>query len=119
MREITCDYWKHIKAGHSVATGYGNDEITAPEEDGFYTLYQLADDDNNHAGWKWEMEYDEVAVRRELGIITVDEFIQLVKKFGFDSPVVTAVWNTMSANPNNADEFETVYALWATGRFSL
>ncbi len=56
MREITCDYWKHIKAGESVATGFGNDEITAPAEEGFYTLYELADSHNTHQGWKWEKE---------------------------------------------------------------
>ena len=55
---------------------------------------------------------------RKTGVITVDEFKKAVETFGFNSPVVTAIWNTMEANSNNDDEFETVYALTATGRFS-
>ena len=55
---------------------------------------------------------------RRTGVITVDDFKKAVEVFGFESPVVTAIWNTMEANPDNADEFETVYALNATGRFS-
>lgn len=54
---------------------------------------------------------------REIGIITVEEFKQAVKTFGFESPVVTAIWNTMEQNPNNQEEFETIYALWSTGKF--
>ena len=54
----------------------------------------------------------------EFGVITVDEFKKAVDVFGFNSPVVTAVWNVMHDNPYNADEFETVYALWQTGRFN-
>ena len=56
MREITCDYWQNVKAGHSIATGFGDDEITAPSEPGTYTLYELADNNNCHLGWKWEKE---------------------------------------------------------------
>lgn len=51
------------------------------------------------------------------GIITLEDFIKVVDVFGFDHPVVTAIWNTMESNPNNAEAFETVYAMWATGRF--
>lgn len=54
---------------------------------------------------------------RAIGIITVEEFKKAVEIFGFESAVVTAIWNTMESNPSNADEFETVYALWATGKF--
>ena len=52
------------------------------------------------------------------GIISVNEFKKAVEVFGFDSPVVTAIWNTMENNPANSEEFETVYALCATGRFN-
>ena len=52
------------------------------------------------------------------GIISVNEFKKAVEVFGFDSPVVTAIWNTMENNPANSEEFETVYALRATGRFN-
>lgn len=57
-------------------------------------------------------------IRKEgnMGVITVDEFKKAVEVFGFDSPVVTAIWNTMSNNPNNQEEFEIIYALHATGR---
>lgn len=53
-----------------------------------------------------------------MGIITVKDFEKAVEVFGFNSPVVTAIWNTMESNPDNAEEFETVYALNANGRFS-
>lgn len=53
----------------------------------------------------------------KIGVITVKDFEKAVKEFGFDSPVVTAIWNTMENNPNNAEEFETVYALAANGRY--
>lgn len=52
-----------------------------------------------------------------MGIITVKDFEKSVEVFGFDSPVVTAIWNTMQNNPDNAGEFETVYALNANGRY--
>lgn len=53
-----------------------------------------------------------------MGKIKVEDFVKAVMMFGFDSPVVTAIWNTMWNNPNNAEEFETVYAMWAAGRFA-
>lgn len=53
------------------------------------------------------------------GIITVDDFIKAVNVFGFKSPVVTALWNTMENNPNNNKEFETVYAMRMAGRFDI
>ena len=56
MRKITCDEWKHVKANERVATGFGDDEITAPAEEGCYTLYEIADNNNIHRGWKWERE---------------------------------------------------------------
>lgn len=65
-----------------------------------------------------ELTQDELFYEdRRLGIITVDDFKKAVETFGFGSPVVTAIWNTMINNPNNAAEFETVYALWAAGKF--
>jgi hypothetical protein len=56
MRKVTCDYWKHVKAGDSVATGYGDADITAPSEPGTYTLYELADNNNCHCGWEWRKD---------------------------------------------------------------
>ena len=53
------------------------------------------------------------------GIITVNDFIKAVNVFGFKSPVVTALWNTMENNPNNNKEFETVYAMRMAGRFDI
>jgi len=43
------------------------------------------------------------------GCISVAEFEKAVEVFGFDSPVVTAIWNTMERNENNVEEFETIY----------
>ena len=30
--------------------------FTAPAEEGYYTLYEIADNNNIHRGWKWEKE---------------------------------------------------------------
>jgi len=68
-----------------------------------------------------ELTKDELFKEEEMrkpGVITVEEFKKAVEEFGFNSPVVTAIWNTMEQNPNNAEEFETIYALNATGRFA-
>lgn len=51
------------------------------------------------------------------GVITVEEFKKAVEVFGFGNPVVTAIWNTMENDPANSEEFETVYAMWVTGKF--
>ena len=48
----------------------------------------------------------------KFGVITVEDFVKAVEVFGFESPVVTAIWNTMEANPYNREEFETVYAMY-------
>lgn len=57
MRKITIDEWKHIPAGETVENGYPvNGYCTAPAEPGFYTLYELASDENTHLGWEWEKE---------------------------------------------------------------
>lgn len=53
----------------------------------------------------------------QIGVITVEDFEKAVKEFGFNHPVCTALWNTMSNNPRNSEEFETVYAFWATGKY--
>lgn len=56
LERITLNCWKHIPAGETVWNGYPDSYMTAPEESGTYTLYQLVDDNNCHAGWKWEKE---------------------------------------------------------------
>ncbi len=48
--------YQHIKAGETVENGFPNGYCTAPKSEGLYTLYELADDSNNHMGWKWEKE---------------------------------------------------------------
>lgn len=60
------------------------------------------------------MEVNEI----KLGVITVEDFEKIVKIFGFDSPVVTAIWNTMEANPNNQNEFETIYYRRVAGKYN-
>lgn len=53
----------------------------------------------------------------KFGVITVEDFIKAVDMFGFDSTVITAIWNTMASNPYNSEEFETVYAMHMVGKF--
>jgi len=55
MEKITVDSWRHVPAGMEVDDGFGRTK-RAPEEPGFYTLYELVKEGNTHAGWKWERE---------------------------------------------------------------
>ena len=59
----------------------------------------------------------ELEGKRVKGIIPVEDFEEAVRVFGFDSPVVTAVWNTMMENPNNQEEFETIFHKYMTGKY--
>lgn len=53
-RRITVDEWKHIPAGTTIPNGYSNDYCTAPSGPAsFYTLYEVADENNCHVGWEW------------------------------------------------------------------
>lgn len=54
----------------------------------------------------------------KMGVITVEDFEKAVQAFGFNSPVVTAVWNTMANNPDNFREFEMVCFLNANGKYT-
>lgn len=56
MRKIPVQ--KNVPAGATVWNGYagGNTTCTAPADPGVYTLYELADENNCHAGWQWEKE---------------------------------------------------------------
>lgn len=59
LRKVTCSIWRHVPAGTSVPNGFGSgSDMTAPEEPGLYTLYELADEDNCHQGWQWDREPD-------------------------------------------------------------
>lgn len=56
MEKITIKgYWTNIPAKGIVASGYGY-ELQAPSEEGTYTLYQLVNKNNTHAGWQWSKE---------------------------------------------------------------
>ena len=69
MRRITLDIWSHVPAGKQVESGY-NYKLTAPNEAGFYTLYQIVDDRNCYQGWEWELNHsdgeDKKAICRNL-----------------------------------------------------
>ena len=54
----------------------------------------------------------------KLGVIEVEDFEEVVRVFGFNSPVTTAVWNTMEANPNNQEEFEIIYHRHVAGKYN-
>lgn len=56
--KITADEWKNIPAGTSVDDGFGGFQ-TAPAEAGLFTLYELVDCGNIHAGWQWERQVEE------------------------------------------------------------
>ena len=52
---------EHVPAGETVWNGYvgGETHCTAPDEPGVYTLYELADEYNCHAGWQWVKEEED------------------------------------------------------------
>ena len=56
--KITVDEWKNIPAGTSVDDGFGGFQ-TAPDEEGLFTLFELVDCSNIHAGWQWERQVEE------------------------------------------------------------
>ena len=47
---------EHVNSGETIPNGYSCGYMTAPKEQGLYTLYELADEHNCHQGWKWEKE---------------------------------------------------------------
>lgn len=53
-----------------------------------------------------------------MGKISVEEFEKAVEMFGFDSPVVTAIWNTMNRNPANRDEWEEVFDRYMAHKYT-
>lgn len=57
-------------------------------------------------------------ITTRLGVIEVKDFEKVVEIFGFEHPVVTAVWNTMEANPNNQAEFEIIYHRYVAGKYN-
>lgn len=63
---------KHVGAGETVENGYSNGYCTAPQTEGVYTLYELADEHNCHIGWKWEREY----INPDTGEIWTEEEIE-------------------------------------------
>ena len=89
-------------------------DAAVKESDGTLTPADYDDPDKLYAACKAVFGIDG---KSSIGLITVEDFEKCVKEFGFSSPVVTAVWNTMSNNPNNSEEFEAVYARWAVGRY--
>ena len=56
MQKITVDEWRYIAAGHTIYNGFGSDTCTAPKEPGIYTMYELVNDGNTHAGFTWKRE---------------------------------------------------------------
>ena len=52
---FTCEEWQHIPAGTRIDDGFGG-YLTAPEEEGFYTLYSRVSYKNTHQGFEWEKE---------------------------------------------------------------
>lgn len=56
MIKITLPQWEHIPAGGTAWNGYPGGYCTAPKEAGRYTLYEIVNPDNTHAGWEWERE---------------------------------------------------------------
>lgn len=52
-REITRDEWQEVYSGTVVETGYSGKTLTAPKEEGLWSLYEIVSEENIHLGWKW------------------------------------------------------------------
>lgn len=96
---------------------YYYQDIVADNLDALFNLINEIENKHNQKLLKEQKKKQELKEKRSKGIIPVEDFEEVVRVFGFDSPVVTAVWNTMEANPNNQDEFETVYHRHMTGKY--
>jgi hypothetical protein len=59
----------------------------------------------------------ELEEKRAKGIIPVEDFEKAAEIFGIESPVITAIWNTMMENPENQNEFETIFSKYMTGKY--
>lgn len=46
--------YMNVPSGTAVESGSG--EKTAPDTEGLYSLYEFADENHNHSGWKWELQ---------------------------------------------------------------
>lgn len=89
--------------------------------DNLETLFNLIDEIENKRKEKMSKEQkkkQELKDKRNKGIIPVEDFEEAVRVFGFDSPIITAIWNVMANNPNNQDEFETIYHKHITGKYN-
>lgn len=54
MEDLKVLVYMNVPAGATVESGAN--EKTAPTEEGLYSLYELADENHNHSGWKWELQ---------------------------------------------------------------
>lgn len=53
----THECFRHVPAGTVVGTGYSGIYVTAPSEEGMYTLWDVADTEtNSHLYFMWEKE---------------------------------------------------------------
>ena len=54
MREILIE--SGVPAGQEINTGFSGDYMTAPAEEGTYSLYEVADEHNVHVRFFWQKE---------------------------------------------------------------
>lgn len=54
MKEFKILIYVNVPSGTKVETGVG--KKAAPTAEGLYSLYELADENHNHSGWKWELQ---------------------------------------------------------------
>lgn len=59
MRNHEILLYDNVKSGETVWNGFmgGETECTAPEkpENELWSLFEIADENNNHVGWHWEL----------------------------------------------------------------
>ena len=55
-KEIWYVVEQNVAPGARVWTGYTDQYLTAPKEEGSYTLYEVADEANMHLRFEWKKE---------------------------------------------------------------
>lgn len=96
---------------------YNYQDIDADTTEELINIINKIEDNREEKRKKEQEKRKELEEKRAKGIIPVEDFEKAAEVFGIESPVITAIWNTMMENPNNQNEFETIFSKYMTGKY--
>ena len=96
---------------------YNYQDIDANTIEELINIINKIEDNREEKRKKEQEKRKELEEKRAKGIIPVEDFEKAAEIFGIESPVITAIWNTMMENPNNQDEFDTVFHKYMTDKY--